>query len=385
MSPQELLNTLKKCDLFRDFSDEELSALLPYIRTTSHEKGDWIFTEGEEGQNIYIIQSGQVEVLKKETFSGEFQPVEVLTEGDWFGEMAHFEEKRRSASIRALTDVQTLVLFIEDPILQKSFYSKISHLIAEEMSHRILKTDTTLVATLNEKLELTKARIQVSKTLIYTFVLIAIYFNMNQAIETYAAAHMLDIEAIFFPLSILTFGVFSYLIMLSASYPLSFYGLTLRNWKKNVLYSTLITIPLLLLIVTAKWVVIQFYPPFQNEPLFDWSSAPTLNSLILFSSIYIALVPVQELIVRGLFQSCFRNFFHGPHPLLSAIIASNLIFEVIHTTVNIWIALFTMLFGLFWGYMYEKQKSLVGPIISHILIGWLSFFGLNIVRITSLM
>lgn len=64
--------------------------------------GEYIFREGDSGDAMFIIQEGQVEVLK--TMQGREVCLTVLEEGDFFGEMAVLERLPRSASARAVTD-----------------------------------------------------------------------------------------------------------------------------------------------------------------------------------------------------------------------------------------------------------------------------------------
>jgi hypothetical protein len=66
--------------------------------------GDIIFSEGEIGTEMYIIQSGTVELLKE--IGGETRVLSTLEKGDFFGEMSVLEDLPRSASARAKTDVE---------------------------------------------------------------------------------------------------------------------------------------------------------------------------------------------------------------------------------------------------------------------------------------
>jgi CRP/FNR family transcriptional regulator, cyclic AMP receptor protein len=71
-------------------------------------KGTVIFSEGESGHEMYIIQEGKVKITKKiramETILAE------LDRGDFFGEMALLEKEARSASATAATDVKLLAI-----------------------------------------------------------------------------------------------------------------------------------------------------------------------------------------------------------------------------------------------------------------------------------
>ncbi|HVN77216.1 MAG TPA: cyclic nucleotide-binding domain-containing protein [Thermoanaerobaculaceae bacterium] len=62
--------------------------------------GEYIFRETEPGTEMFIIQEGKVEILRKTR--GKERRVALLEEGDFFGEMAILEDLPRSASARAV-------------------------------------------------------------------------------------------------------------------------------------------------------------------------------------------------------------------------------------------------------------------------------------------
>lgn len=64
--------------------------------------GDIVFSEGQEGAEMYIIQTGEVEILKES--DGDNVRLALLEEGDFFGEMAILEDLPRTATARAVTD-----------------------------------------------------------------------------------------------------------------------------------------------------------------------------------------------------------------------------------------------------------------------------------------
>jgi hypothetical protein len=70
----------------------------------NHPMGDIIFSEGEIGNEMYIIQSGTVELLK--SIGKESRVLATLEKGDFFGEMSVLEDLPRTASARAKTDVE---------------------------------------------------------------------------------------------------------------------------------------------------------------------------------------------------------------------------------------------------------------------------------------
>ncbi|TVQ96798.1 MAG: Crp/Fnr family transcriptional regulator [Spirochaetaceae bacterium] len=68
--------------------------------------GRRIFSEGEEGEKMYIIQSGTIRISR--TIDGKEHVLAELTKGDFFGEMAIVSRIRRTASATTVTDTQLL-------------------------------------------------------------------------------------------------------------------------------------------------------------------------------------------------------------------------------------------------------------------------------------
>jgi CRP/FNR family cyclic AMP-dependent transcriptional regulator len=84
------------------------------VPVRSFKRGETIFREGDVAEELYVIQSGQVEIV-----TGNRQ-LATLGENGIFGEMALIDKDPRSATARALTDV-TLV-----PVAEKQFLFLVS-------------------------------------------------------------------------------------------------------------------------------------------------------------------------------------------------------------------------------------------------------------------
>ena len=89
--------------LFADASKEDLEKLATFAFTKSFAPGEVIIEEGRTGNGLYVIASGQVEVIKG-LKTEQPKVIGNLGAGEFFGEMALLGEWPRSASVRTLGD-----------------------------------------------------------------------------------------------------------------------------------------------------------------------------------------------------------------------------------------------------------------------------------------
>lgn len=92
------ITVLKNVDLFRGLSESALSELLPLTTIVEYSPGQLIFREGDTGDAMFLILSGEIRISKNIHGVGE-EALAFLKEGSYFGEMALVgEETPRSAS-----------------------------------------------------------------------------------------------------------------------------------------------------------------------------------------------------------------------------------------------------------------------------------------------
>ncbi|MFC1606698.1 cyclic nucleotide-binding domain-containing protein [Candidatus Latescibacterota bacterium] len=101
-----------------------------------------VVQQGDEGNCMYAIQSGFVEVLKEK--GGKEIHLAYLGENDFFGEMALFEREVRSATIRAKGDTSILTIDKNKFLKRIQDDPSMAFRIAEKMSNRIREQNTQL-------------------------------------------------------------------------------------------------------------------------------------------------------------------------------------------------------------------------------------------------
>jgi NADH dehydrogenase len=78
------------------------------LQREHYEQGQDVFRQGELGDRLYLILSGEVDVIREE--GGESRTVARLGPGQWFGEMAILHMTIRSASVRCAAALDVLSL-----------------------------------------------------------------------------------------------------------------------------------------------------------------------------------------------------------------------------------------------------------------------------------
>lgn len=113
---KKLVGLLSKCDLLRHLPPEEVEALLPCIRTRRLNPGDILFRAGDQGDALYIVARGRVDVVPDAPDGGAtaVRPIASLGEGQAFGEMALITGGQRTATIRAAIETELLEIAKED-------------------------------------------------------------------------------------------------------------------------------------------------------------------------------------------------------------------------------------------------------------------------------
>lgn len=105
--------------------------------------GEEIVRQGETGDCMYVIQKGQAEAIQGK--EGKAVRLAVLGEGDVFGEMALFERKPRSATVRALGEVRVLTIDKKTFLRRVHEDPSLAFRILQKMSCRIRELDNELV------------------------------------------------------------------------------------------------------------------------------------------------------------------------------------------------------------------------------------------------
>lgn len=100
---------LARCPLFRGMTAPERLELAGLLDSRAYAPGESILAEGDTVQRMWVLISGQCRVTKKSTLGSELE-LSILEPFGTFGEMSFFQPAPHSASVRAVTAVETVSL-----------------------------------------------------------------------------------------------------------------------------------------------------------------------------------------------------------------------------------------------------------------------------------
>src|SRR5579859_8279373 len=142
MRPAELLAQIS---LFQGLADEDLEALTARLAEKSFRSGDIVFSKDDVGSSMYVVQSGAVQIYLP-SVDKETPPVVLkdLRTGEYFGELALFDDKPRSASVRAMVDTVLLELKREELAEHLGRSPRAAMTILSVMSERLRETNAML-------------------------------------------------------------------------------------------------------------------------------------------------------------------------------------------------------------------------------------------------
>lgn len=101
--------SLREYMFFSDLSDDELSAVSKIVKRKDFKLGETVFKDSEDGNSLYLIKRGEVKACKTAP-DGELFTLTLMKDGDIFGEMSFLDGRPRSATIVAISDLETYVL-----------------------------------------------------------------------------------------------------------------------------------------------------------------------------------------------------------------------------------------------------------------------------------
>ena len=124
------LKTLRQVDLFKQYPDKALQTFAKSCKEIRLKKGEMLCSEGAEGNSMFVISSGRLEIFKMNKL------VDVAEPGEYLGEMALIDFKPRSATVKAAID--SIVIKIDEEVFEEHIIQdpRNSYALVKTLSNR---------------------------------------------------------------------------------------------------------------------------------------------------------------------------------------------------------------------------------------------------------
>lgn len=139
----EVVELLGRVPVFSTLAREDLERVAELSVPREFEAGEIIFREGDASDTCYVVREGRVRAVRAYR-DGRTITLAQFGPGDFFGELALFEEERRSATVEALERTGVIALLGPDMRRLLSEHSDIAVKLVISLGRRLRQTNERL-------------------------------------------------------------------------------------------------------------------------------------------------------------------------------------------------------------------------------------------------
>ncbi|MHB8573899.1 MAG: Crp/Fnr family transcriptional regulator [Dehalococcoidia bacterium] len=164
MQTDQTTRALLAVPLFSDLPPAVVEAIAAQVRRRRYRNGEVIYHEGDPGRSLCIIETGRVKIVSVSE-QGQEALLAVMGPGEFFGELALFDEMPRSADVVTMEPTQTLNLARDDfftiidrfPVVSKEIFGVLAKQI------RRLTTEVSDIVFLNLDARIAKRLLELAE------------------------------------------------------------------------------------------------------------------------------------------------------------------------------------------------------------------------------
>ena len=349
---------------------------------TEYAAGEHILVEGDASDRVCLLTTGSVGVYK----GAERTRLGGVEAGASFGEMGVLSGAPRSATMTAETSavVWSIPLSAFEAFRTRTgadllALSMRSH--AGALSEKLARTNDVAAQWQRDLVE--QYRIRVSFGTLFTnfIMMMFVYTSALGVLREFSATGSSSTVTTSALLVLMAIG--AAWIMKASGFPPDTFGFTLKRWQWVLADRVAWSAGFCAVMTLAKVALVQWSPAHASLEVFKpWVSPAGMGATLMAYGLYTVLSPVQEFVARGLMQGALTRMLTGRHVALKAILVANAVFSVSHQHLGLGYALAVFVPGVFWGWLYYRQGSLLGVSVSHVMIG---LWGTGVLDLASVM
>ncbi len=131
--------------IFADLSTETIEAIARVGTRKKYSKDSLILLEEDAGSALFVIISGKVKVSRTSN-DGKEVILTILSESDFFGEMAILDGQTRSANVIAIEDSELFIIRRADFLKLLKDYPEVAIALLQELTQRLRNADLKIKA-----------------------------------------------------------------------------------------------------------------------------------------------------------------------------------------------------------------------------------------------
>jgi len=140
---EDTIALLRAVPVFSELGEEELARVAEVAVPRQFVGGEVVFREGDESSTCYIVRSGRARAVREHP-DGRSITLANFGPGDIFGELAMFDDERRSATIETLEDTEAIAILGGDMRRLLAEHADISVKLLASLGRRLRETNERL-------------------------------------------------------------------------------------------------------------------------------------------------------------------------------------------------------------------------------------------------
>ncbi len=357
----DIINSLKRFSILSGSTQEELATIAQAITIKTYPQSEIILQEGENSVELFFLFEGTVIISKKHPTEDESYQLGEITAGHIFGDMNFIEYQTRSASITAKSNCTVGILSKEKLLsydLGEKIYEKLIKSISNINITRLKQSNNAHVKAIRKEKDQLELRVKFGEFFIITIICFGLAGVVNDLVLNY---RIINVYSGLFNWTylLLLFALILYYIK-EYRFNLAGLGLTTKNWQKSIIESVSFSIIFVILCLISAYIYVNYF-----HGHFNYNKSYFVH-LSFFTYIFHSFI--QEFIARGVVQTSFQRFFDDAKGNFSILMTSTL-FLIFHLHQGLLAGVIAFLASLLLGWMYNRQKNLIGVTILHFVMG----------------
>lgn len=358
--------------LFNCLDAEQKRRLQSYVSLGTFKVGEVLITEGQIHECFYVILNGKVSITRRDQGRDTQVPLTSVGAGAVVGESSALLSRPAIAGVRAESELLTGMLDVTG--LRESqggadIWSSLLEGVARELATKLEEAGDRTVSHYRWQLKQLSEKRAASRFTLQTLVSLGLYALLSSVVMDLEQSLVMHLSAM--TLLTLFCALATWRFMKGSSLAPAEFGISLEGWKERCFEALSFSVPVVVALLLVKEALksvpslVLFMPlPAQSAP----------GQMVILIGLLALLSVAQEFVVRCGIQGSLQVFYSEDRLAFpwKAILVSNLLFAGTYAHLGPFWVLITFLPGLFWGWLFARQNSLLAVALSHFLIAGVS-------------